>query len=976
MFSRRALGLLAAMLIAATLQADSTRSTALGDLNGDGRDDVLLRHREEGRWYYYPMNGRRYSSGRGLAEISRDLDREFAGIGDLNGDGRDDVLLRGRSDGRWYYYPMNGRRSLANQRGLANLTLNQDWQFAGIGDLNGDGRDDVLLRHREEGRWYYYPMNGRRYSSGRGLAEISRDLDREFAGIGDLNGDGRDDVLLRGRSDGRWYYYPMDGRRSLANQRGLANLTRNLDWSVAGIGDLNGDGRDDVLLRHANGRWHYYAMDGRRQVSSRSGRADLTPNTDWQFAGLGDLDGDGRDDVLVRHSNGAWHYYAMNGNRHIDSRSGRASLTRNLDWQPAGADNNGAAGGGGGTGDTGSGDPVGNDDHSDARSGATGLAPGGSVSGLIDPGNDVDYFIVEVSGSGTLTLYTTGSLDTQGALQNNSGVRQAFDDDGGTGFNFRIEHPVSSGAYYIEVGSYLSNTGNYTLHAEFIGASAPDLTVDTPTVSNRNPNAGDSFTLSTRVLNRGSGRSGSTNLRYYRSTDATINSSDAQVGTDSVAGLAASGSSSESIRLTAPSTAGTYYYGACVDSVDDESNTGNNCSTSVRVTVADNDGDDHGDTRAGATSLAVGGSATGRIDPGNDVDYFIVEVSGSGTLTLYTTGNLDTTGALQNSSGARQAFDDDGGTGTNFRIEHSVSSGAYYIEVGSYQSNTGSYTLHAEFRRSGDTGGGTGPTMPGGTTRDCADCPEMVSIPGGSFRMGDLDRSGFSNELPAHTVILRPFKLGKYEVTFAQWDACVAGGGCPRESDDRSDNNYHLANDEGWGRGNRPVINVSWDDAQLYIDWLNSRTGGGYRLPSEAEWEYAARAGSTTKYPWGNDIDGSEANCGHGCDNNTYVFTAPVGSFPANAWGLHDMLGNVWEWVQDCWHTSYRGAPNDGSAWTSSCDGYNYDKQNYDDEDSRRVMRGISWYGSSFPPPGISFRGRKERPQRSEDRGFRVAQDR
>ena len=243
---------------------------------------------------------------------------------------------------------------------------------------------------------------------------------------------------------------------------------------------------------------------------------------------------------------------------------------------------------------------------------------------------------------------------------------------------------------------------------------------------------------------------------------------------------------------------------------------------------------------------------------------------------------------------------------------------------------------------------------------------EMVSIPGGSFHMGDLSGDSESmNELPVHEVTIQPFRLGKYEVTFAQWGACVADGSC----------GGYRPHDEGWGRGNRPVINVSWNDAQSYIDWLNSRTSGGYRLPSEAEWEYAARAGSKTKYSWGNDIGRNRANCMYrpihepGCYDH-WDYTAPVGSFAANAWGLHDMHGNVEEWVQDCWHVNYQGAPNDGSAWVSGCNLIDYNHST-----SLRVLRGGFWIGYARHLRSAYRGSGYYRSNRTPKGGFRLAQN-
>jgi formylglycine-generating enzyme required for sulfatase activity len=202
---------------------------------------------------------------------------------------------------------------------------------------------------------------------------------------------------------------------------------------------------------------------------------------------------------------------------------------------------------------------------------------------------------------------------------------------------------------------------------------------------------------------------------------------------------------------------------------------------------------------------------------------------------------------------------------------------------------------------------------PKDTFQECSKCPVMTVVPAGSFTMGSPDNEPGrdSTEGPQHTVtISQQFGVSKFEVTFAEWDACVAEGGC----------NGYKPGDRGWGRARRPVINVNWDDANAYVSWLAKKTGKPYRLLSEAEYEYGTRAGTTTVYPWGAGIKlngQAMANCG-GCGS---VWdgkeTAPVGSFPPNAFGLYDMVGNVAEWTEDCGHDNYNGAPNDGSAWTS-----------------------------------------------------------
>jgi formylglycine-generating enzyme required for sulfatase activity len=220
---------------------------------------------------------------------------------------------------------------------------------------------------------------------------------------------------------------------------------------------------------------------------------------------------------------------------------------------------------------------------------------------------------------------------------------------------------------------------------------------------------------------------------------------------------------------------------------------------------------------------------------------------------------------------------------------------------------------------------------PGGTFKECVNCPEMVVVPAGTYVMGAND--GEDNEKPPHTVAIRhAFAVGKFEVTFDEWDACVAHGGCKQE-----------ANDNGWGRGRRPVINVNWDDAEQYETWISKLTGKSYRLLSEAEWEYAARAGTTTKYFWGDDIGKDNANC-DGCGGQWDAKqTAPVGSFKSNSFGLYDMAGNVFQWVEDCWHENYNGAPADGSAWTAANCG-------------KPVFRGGSWKSDPVYL-GVAYRG-------------------
>ena len=243
----------------------------------------------------------------------------------------------------------------------------------------------------------------------------------------------------------------------------------------------------------------------------------------------------------------------------------------------------------------------------------------------------------------------------------------------------------------------------------------------------------------------------------------------------------------------------------------------------------------------------------------------------------------------------------------------------------------------------------SGEKTPSTSFAECSFCPEMVVIPAGKFMMGSPDGEGDDDERPQHEVTIgRPFAVSRFEITFDEWDACVTYGGCAER-----------ATDSGWGRQSRPVSSVSWNDAQEFVTWLSKLTGHEYRLLTEPEWEYAARAGTTTRYSWGDEIGKGNANC-NGCGSEwDGKQTAPVGSFKPNAFGIYDMYGNVFEWVEDCYIDSYKDAPTDGTARTS-------------DGCSSRVLRGGSW--GHFPGNFRSAIRDRTRPgDRVDYIGFRLA---
>jgi len=242
--------------------------------------------------------------------------------------------------------------------------------------------------------------------------------------------------------------------------------------------------------------------------------------------------------------------------------------------------------------------------------------------------------------------------------------------------------------------------------------------------------------------------------------------------------------------------------------------------------------------------------------------------------------------------------------------------------------------------------------------QECDHCPAMVVVPAGELMMGsppsEPDRS--PEEGPQHSVVFaKPFAVGRFAVTFEEWDACVASGGC----------DGHVPSDEGWGRGRRPAINVSWYDAKAYVAWLSRRTGAEYRLLSEAEREYVARAGTTTPFWWGSSLSTNQANykgnavSAISSEGEYRKQTLPVDTFEPNPWGLYQVHGNVYDWIEDCFNETYQGAPLDGSAWmTGDCD--------------RRGHRGGSWFSNPWALRSAA-RNRNFAFTRFDFIGFRVA---
>lgn len=262
--------------------------------------------------------------------------------------------------------------------------------------------------------------------------------------------------------------------------------------------------------------------------------------------------------------------------------------------------------------------------------------------------------------------------------------------------------------------------------------------------------------------------------------------------------------------------------------------------------------------------------------------------------------------------------------------------------------------------------------------------PNMLPIPAGQFLMGcshgwdDIAGGCRENEYPAHRVSIKSFELAQHEITVGQfrhfttdsgYQTVAEDNGCVIEDHTSTSLRWIRDKDANWRSPGfeqdetHPVVCIARDDALAYIKWLNKQTGKQYRLPTEAEWEYAARAGTATPYHWGNRADHNQANFKGTNGLDTWEYTAAVGSFPANKFNIQDMAGNAWEWVADCWHDNYVSAPSDGSVWNSNCNGSDY-----------ITRRGGAWDASDLNIRS-SYRSHAGITDRSQGYGFRVAHD-
>jgi photosystem II stability/assembly factor-like uncharacterized protein len=322
-----------ATLVAATHGRGMFRVTALaapvrGDFNGDGHSDILWRNVSTGENYLYFMNGTSIG-GEGFLRTVADLNWKIAGVGDFDGDGKADILWRNSSTGEDYIYLMNGT-AIAGE-GFIRTVADQNWQVAGVGDFNGDGKDDILWRNAVTGENYIYLMNGTTIV-GEGFIRTVADQSWKVVGVGDFDGDAKADILWRNSSTGQNYVYPMNGTAIKASE-GYLRTVADQNWKVAGVGDLDGDAKADIVWRNsATGENYLYPMDG-TTIKSTEGFLRTVSDLNWHIVAVGDYDGDGKSDLLWRNvSTGENYIYPLDGTT-IKPSEGFLRTVADQNWQ-------------------------------------------------------------------------------------------------------------------------------------------------------------------------------------------------------------------------------------------------------------------------------------------------------------------------------------------------------------------------------------------------------------------------------------------------------------------------------------------------------------------------------------------------------------------------------------------------------------------------------------------------------------------
>jgi len=780
------------------------------------------------------------------------LNWTLLGVGEFDGNGATDFFWRapfvGAGQNRIWLLE-NG--SVQQAGGIP--AIGPDWEFFGAGDFNGDGKDDLLWRQTNPitGQNRIWMMDGLSRTQGSAIP-LFPGAEWIPAAIGDLNGDGRDDIVWRSLERAQTRIWLMNGFNVV--QGGVLPLMPSL-WAVAGVGDFDGDGKADLLWRdEVTGQNRIWLLDG-AAVKDR-GTINLLRPESWQAGGIGDFDQDGKDDIVWRDSfSGQNRIWLMDG---LQRKSGSAIPPEtDPNWRIVGVGNSGDA--------------------------------GVLACDAVLPEPEAEFVRAEDAGTSDGTRYwvrvrnwrefsglfvAAPDLPPCGETQNAARAWAATEPDVGSGHSFCDLGPDSldSGIWMVAADDEPQpNRIRLNIWDRQCDRTTSSNWVDVPGQSAENTGSGEIALVSGELAGQ-------------------------QIGPDSWEIRVAPG---ETIAGTIRTETDNFMGSGAVAPYGYTWTWGERTSAFEQIDSWISTG-----TSQHTTTISVSAPS----QPGTY--YILFGFGGEFNLSqVFSCDNWNAPGDVVWNDG--NDYHDLQST----QIEQASDLG--FVDSWDYRFSSGYQTRDipvAPIR----VVVGDGSPIPGVTFTDCADCPTMVQIPAGTFVQGSPpdEPERFSTEGPQRRVSVPAFAMGQTEVTFYQWDACVADGGCSHNPDDL-----------GFGRDDRPVINVSWNDAQEFVTWLSNRTGEDYRLPSESEWEYATRAGTTGRFNTGDCIttdqaifDGTWTLSGCPMPGIYQGQTLPVAQFPPNAFGLYDTHGNVDELVQDCRNDSYIDAPTDGSAWmTGNC---------------------------------------------------------